>query len=189
MQYGYTSFEGGGKVKFHKMIIATALITALSTVSVFASPAVTESPKTNTTQQKNDISPKGKNEIKEHRVKDKGSEAEIDPIEKLKNKKQKVRELLDAGKITKEEADDLNAKIGAKIKEIEEFNKLTVEQKREKLTKRFKEKVDRKVKEGKLPRKKADQIIKEFNKKIEEWDGSGYPSFMRKSYLKKHKCK
>lgn len=170
------------------MVIIAALATCLSAVSVFAAPAVTEPPKTNTAQPKNNLNPKDGSKIKEHRAKDKDCEVEQDPIEKLKNKKQKVKELLDGGKITKEEADDLNAKIDAKIKEIQEFNKLTVEQKRDKLTKRFKDKMNNRVKEGKMTREKADEIIKEFNKKIEQWDGKGYPGFMHKSHPKKDKC-
>jgi vacuolar-type H+-ATPase subunit I/STV1 len=176
-------------VKFSKIVITTAIMAVLSSVSVFAAPRATETPKTDTTQQKNHCEQKRGNEINKDRAKDKGSDTQIDPIERLKKKKAKVKELLDAGKITKEEADDLNARIDAKIKEIEEFNKLTAEQKREKLKKGLKEKIDKKVKEGKLSRDKADEIIKKFNKRIDEWDGKGYPGFMHKSYIKKHKCK
>lgn len=176
-------------MKFHKIVIVTAITAVLSSVSVFATPKATETPKTDTTQQKNHCEQKRGSEINKDRAKEKGSDTQIDPIERLKKKKAKVKELYDAGKITKEEADDLNAKIDAKIKEIEEFNKLTVEQKREKLKKAFKEKIDKKVKEGKISRDKADEIIRKVNKKIDEWDGTGYPPFIHKSCIKKHRCK
>jgi len=188
-QRGYTSFKGGVKVKFRKIVIATALMAALSSVSVFAAPNSVALKESTIAQQKNQIEQKREGERSKHKSNENGSETQIDPIQKLRDKKAKVKELLDAGKITKEEADDLNAKIDARIKEIEEFNKLTVEQKREKLKKGFKEKIDKKVKEGKISKKDADEIIKRFNEKIDEWDGTGYPGFMYKSYIKKHKCK
>jgi len=176
-------------VKFRKIVIATALMAALSSVSVFAAPNSVALKESTIAQQKNQIEQKREGERSKHKSNENGSETQIDPIQKLRDKKAKVKELLDAGKITKEEADDLNAKIDARIKEIEEFNKLTVEQKREKLKKGFKEKIDKKVKEGKISKKDADEIIKRFNEKIDEWDGTGYPGFMYKSYIKKHKCK
>jgi len=40
------------------------------------------------------------------------------------------------------------------------------------------------VKEGKISRDKADEIIRKFNKKIDEWDGTGYPPFIHKSCIK-----
>jgi len=97
-------------MKFHKIVIVTAITAVLSSVSVFATPKATETPKTDTTQQKNHCEQKRGSEINKDRAKEKGSDTQIDPIERLKKKKAKVKELYDAGKITKEEADDLNAK-------------------------------------------------------------------------------
>jgi len=105
-----------------------------------------------------------------------------DPLEALKKKKEKIQSMLKEGKISKEEADAINARIDKKIKEIEEFNKLSPEQKKDKLMKGFKESVEKGVKSGKLTREKADEMIKKFNEKLQNWDGKGYPDFLIKGF-------
>jgi len=105
-----------------------------------------------------------------------------DPVKALERKKEKIQSLLKEGKISKEKADALISKIDEKIKKIEEFNKLPLEQKKEKLISKFKSYTERKVKEGKLTREKADELIKDFTERIQKWDGKGYPD------LGKYKC-
>ncbi len=105
-----------------------------------------------------------------------------DPIKMLQEKKEKVREMLKEGKITKEQADAKISKIDARIKRIEEFNKLPLSEKKVKLISNFKAAMDRKVKDGKLTQSEAEEIIKEFTGKVEKWDGKGYPGFLGKSF-------
>ncbi len=95
--------------------------------------------------------------------------------------------MLKEGKINKEKADEKITRINSKINEIQEFNKLTPEQKKDRLINNFKASIENRVKEGKLERKQADELLKKFLKKIGSWDGNGYPDFhLRHSG---HKCK
>lgn len=100
-----------------------------------------------------------------------------DPIKMLEEKKAEIQEKLKEGKITKEKADELTIKIDERIKEIKEFDKLTTEQKKEKLIKKFDEVMDKKIKEGRITKEEAEILKKEFNEKIKNWDGKGYPRF------------
>lgn len=177
-------------MKFPKIFIVAVVMTGLAATSVFAAPAVTDSPKQNSTEQKSDTLKNERSKTKRFRLKQKGFNKEHkDPLEMLQSRRQKVQELLNEGKISKEKADQINAEIDVKIKEVQEFNSLTLDQKKEKLQVRLKEKMDEKVKEGKLTREKADEFIEKFNKKIEEWDGTGYPGYMHKMHWKKGNCK
>lgn len=100
-----------------------------------------------------------------------------DPVKMLEEKKIKVQELLKEGKITKEKADEINSRLNSKIKEIQSFNKLTLEQKREKLISDCKAKVEKLIKEGKLDSTKGNEIISRYTEKINSWDGTGYPFY------------
>lgn len=108
-----------------------------------------------------------------------------DPVEMLKARKEKIRKLLEEGTITKEKADFINGKIDAAMKEIQDFNALPLDQKKEKLLTRLKESMGQKVKNGKLTQDKADEMINGFSKEIEQWDGKGYPTFFKKA-LRQH---
>lgn len=114
-------------------------------------------------------------------------EFQKDPIKALQNRKEEIQSLQKDGKITKEKADEITARIDAKIKQIEEFNKLTLEQKKAKLIKNCSTRLDRLVKEGKLEQAKADEILKQYTDKISNWDGTGYPGFHARMHH--DKCK
>lgn len=98
-----------------------------------------------------------------------------DPVKMLEQRKANVRQELSEGKITKEEADRKIARIEQKIKDIQEFNKLPLKEKKEKLINSFTARVDKKVQEGELTRDNADKMISKFKAKVEKWDGNGYP--------------
>lgn len=100
-----------------------------------------------------------------------------DPIKVLENCKTKIQAMLKDGKITEEKANSKIAKIDEEIKKIKEFNALTLDQKKEKLTNDFKTFIQKQVQDGKLTQEKADEILKKFTDKLAKWDGIGYPKF------------
>lgn len=100
---------------------------------------------------------------------------EQDPIKQLQHKKEKIQKLLDQGKLTKEEAQEKIKIIDAKIKKLEEFNKLSLKEKKKKLIKNFKTFTDDMVKKGKITQEKADELLKEYESKVKQWDGNGHP--------------
>lgn len=103
-----------------------------------------------------------------------------DPIAALEEKKSEISDLLKEGKITQQKADEMINRIDAKIAEIKAFSKLTLQQKKDKLIKDCKNRLDVLVKAGKFDRKKADEILKNYTEKIKQWDGTGYPKFFDK---------
>lgn len=117
----------------------------------------------------------------------KHEEFDKDPIKMLERRKEKIKLLLEEGKIDKKEADEITARIDLKIKEIQSFNKLSLQKKKEKLVNDCRAAVEKRVQEGKLDRSKADTIIKNYTEKINKWDGNGYPQFHSKRF--KGKCK
>lgn len=108
-----------------------------------------------------------------------------DPIKALQDEKDKIQSMLRDGKITKEKADKITSRIEAKIKEIQEFNKLTVQEKKAKLIADFKASVEKKVKEGKIDKAKADDMLNRFTEKVNKWDGNGYPMFRHRQFKSK----
>jgi len=166
-------------MKLFRILTIIAVLVCVVAASVFAAPSQV-SPD-DAQQQTGDTLRKDMKDLKGKgfRCKD-GSMMHKDPVEALKQKKEKVQSLLKEGKITKEQADAIIAKIDAKIKAIEEFNKHSPQQKKEKLLERFKASVEKKVKEGKLTREKADELIRKFSEKLKNWDGTGYPDFLRR---------
>lgn len=173
-------------MRFYKAFGAALIAACITATAAFAQPynsSLAES--VSTLQQKNDAEKKEKKDFKgEECKKGRGLKKQKDPIKALESKKEKIQKLLKEGKITKEKADAITAKIDAKIKEIQEFNKLPLKQKKEKLISNFKASIERKVKEGKLSQDKADELIKKFNEKVQKWDGSGYPRFFKKGFNK-----
>jgi len=165
-------------LKFKRITAITALTTCLATSAVFAQVNVDTTKANNTPPNK--IESKEDKELREK-----------DPIKYLERMKQKVQTLLKEGKITKEEADKINAKIDEKIKKINEFNRLPLDKKKEKLLSNLKDHLEKKVKEGKLTKSQMNKIMKDYEKKVKEWDGNGFPPAPFKGCKPKggHKCK
>jgi Spy/CpxP family protein refolding chaperone len=175
-------------MKISRLLITVALAANLLTTVALAAPTDSKSPTPNATEQKESADRKDKCTSPECHKSNK--EMHKDPIKALEKKKDKVSKLEKEGKISKEEADKKIREIDARIKGIEEFNKLPVEQKRAKLIEKFKEHMDLKVKDGKLSKEKADELISDYTKKIQEWDGNGFPHHFHKGHLKnEHKHK
>lgn len=117
----------------------------------------------------------------------KHDEFDKDPIKVLESRKAKIKSLLKEGKIDKETADEKTTRIDLKIKEIQSFNKLSLQQKKDKLINDCRTAVEKRVQEGKLDRTKADTIIKNYTEKINKWDGNGYPQLHHKHFKGKYK--
>ncbi len=98
----------------------------------------------------------------------------MDPVKLLESRKEKIQAQLKDGKITKEQADKELAAIDAQIKQINDFNALTLDQKKQKLIDDFKANIEKQVTAGKLTREKADQMIKNYTDKMSKWDGKGF---------------
>lgn len=109
---------------------------------------------------------------------------EQDPIKRLQGKKEKIKKLLDEGKITKEKAEEKLRLIDEKIKKIEEFNKLPLNEKKEKLINSFRTFTNNLVEKGVITKEKAEELLKEYESKVKQWDGSGKPPRFKKG----HKC-
>ncbi|MDP4093526.1 MAG: hypothetical protein Q8920_09210 [Bacillota bacterium] len=153
--------------------IVTAVILALSftTISVYAVPDSKSVPKSG------DNAKIEKKQFREKDFKQFSEEFAKDPIKALQGRKEKVQSMLKDGKISREKADEITARIDSKIRYINEFNKLTVPQKKDLLLKDFKTHIEKKVNEGKLDKEQANTIIKDFSDKVAKWDGNGYPNF------------
>jgi hypothetical protein len=147
-------------MKLFRILASTVAIACLTVTTTFAAPDMAKSEKSH-----------------DKDFKQKRAEFEKDPIKALKNRKAEVQSLFNDGKMTKEKADAITARIDARIKEINEFNKLSVQEKRVKLTNDFKTFIDKRVKEGRLTKEEADIKIKDFTDKVTKWDGKGYPKF------------
>ncbi len=171
-------------MKFTRTLAVAFLSTLLVSAPVAAAPEAAKQPNSNTVQQKDDIL---KMERPHCRHKGSGIYKHKDPLKRLQEKREKIQSLLKEGKITKEKADSITSRIDSKIKKIEEFNKLSPEQKKEKLMNDFKERLEKKVKDGRLTRGKADSMLKEFTEKVQKWDGNGYPGFLGKGLKNEYK--
>ncbi len=124
-----------------------------------------------------------KEEIKDKAiVQGKCADFEKDPVKALECRKAKVQSMLKSGEITKEEANEITARLDAKIAKVKEFNKLTLPQKKAKLVEDFKAAIDSKVKEGRLTKEEAAEMTKMFNEKVAEWDGNGLPKMHGKGF-------
>jgi len=172
-------------MKILRIVVITALLVNLFATLSFAAPTDSKPETGVKTEQRKDDKNTDEHIHKGKCKKGKCNEDFKDPISFLKEKKEDIQKLEKEGKISKEEAERKIKKIDSKIKEIEEFNKLPLEQKREKLIEKFKKVMAEKVKEGKISQEKADELIKEYTKKIQEWDGKGMPKFYHKGHDKK----
>lgn len=173
--------KGDDKLHFKRILAIGVVIICLFSTSAFGAVDVSKS-EDNVIVEQHQKSV-DKKHMKRHRQFRR--DFEKDPIKVLEKKKEKVRSLEKEGKITKEKADAIIGKIDKKIKEIKDFNNLTPEQKRERLTEKFEKVIERRVEEGKLTKKEADKLIRQFKKDVKEYDGKGYPEFLRKYFKTK----
>jgi polyhydroxyalkanoate synthesis regulator phasin len=159
-------------LKLKAIAVAAAIAMSLNLTVSFAEPAK---------DKPRDGDPKDRIEQKfneRDNLKQKQNESqdfERNPIKKYEQKKLKIKKLLEEGKITKEKADRILERIDGKIKEIEEFQNLPLEKKREKIIRDFKEKLDNMVSQGKMKKEEAEKMMKEIIEKINAWDGRGFP--------------
>jgi len=110
---------------------------------------------------------------------------EKDPLKRLANRKENINKKYKEGKITKEKADELTQKINKHIAKVKEFNSLSLPQKKEHLSAKFKAHIEKQIIDGKIAKGEGEKIIKDFNTKLNNWNGKEFPGFMHKSA--KHK--
>lgn len=176
-------------MKISKIFLTAAVTANLFAAAAYAAPTPSKPTNPVKTEQSNTVNEKDKDLRPDHKKCRKGKcTVEFkDQIKSLENRKETILKLEKEGKISKEEADKKIKKIDSKVKGIKEFNKLTVEQKREKVIAKFKEIMASQIKEGKISQEKADELISEYTKKIQEWDGKGVPRFYHKKHDKEDK--
>ncbi|MDE4542226.1 hypothetical protein [Thermoanaerobacterium sp. R66] len=109
----------------------------------------------------------------------------FDPIQTLENLKTKIEEKYNQGKISQDEENKILTKINTAEQKIEDFNNMTLDQKKQTLIDDFTNIVNNQVKNGKITQEKANTLIKNFTDKVNKWDGNGYPQFVTR-YLKKY---
>lgn len=117
--------------------------------------------------------------------KEKCEDCHKDPIKRLEERKQEIQKDLKEGKIPKEKADELTKKIDERIEKIKKFNSLTLPEKKEHLTKNFKLRLEQQIKDGRITKEEGENLLSDFNKQLESWDGKQPPKFIHN--LKKHK--
>lgn len=98
-----------------------------------------------------------------------------EPLERLKKRKEMITQLQKEGKITKEEADKKIAKIDERIKEVEKFNAMTIEQKKQYLKEKAKKSLNKMAEEGKIAKSDIDKMYVQIAQEIDNWDGYGCP--------------
>lgn len=168
-------------MRFSKLVSVIAAVACFTSTAAFAAPKISNPVETTATQDlnetkdkkdfENDKQPELRKECKDR------EDFSKDPVKMLEKRKEQVQSLYREGKITKEQADEIIRKLDSKINEINEFNKLPVKQKKEKLINDFKARIEKKVEEGKITKDEANKLMEEFTKKVEQWDGNGYPRF------------
>jgi hypothetical protein len=159
-------------MKRSRTIATATIIGSLITTVAFAAPSITFPAIIGSNQLKT-VS------AKSNKHSDTKQRRQTDPIKALELRKERIQQQLKEGKITKEKADEIITKIDARIEEIQEFNNMTLQQKRDSLLHRFKTSIEQKVKEGELSQDKANQLIKDHTDKVNNWDGNDYPYFLR----------
>lgn len=152
-------------MKLIKILIAGAMIASFTATAAFAAPGGAPAPSSAQQQA--------------HHEKKEFSTQE-DPVKLLESKKARIQDKLKEGKIPQEKADLITKKIDARIQKVKEFDKLSVQQKKDMLKSDFKASLDKRVKEGKVDQGKADELFKKFTDKVNQWDGKGYPRFFSK---------
>ncbi len=150
-------------MKIKEILASAALILALTGTTAFAMP---KDPPRN----ENDNAKQHNRYRQNHHA-----DACKDPIKRLEAKKEKVERLLKEGKLTKEQANDILKRIDDRIAEVKEFQKLPLEQKKEKVLNDLRTQTNQFVKDGKMTQEEADKMMKKAKEKLENWDGKGFP--------------
>ncbi len=168
-------------VRLTKPLATAVLIVSLNTTTIFSVPAISFSD-TTSHQQQSYSTEKHQQHCDEKDVLNKRLKIskQQDPIKALEALKERVEKSLKDGKISQEKADEITIKINTAIEELNKFNSLTLEEKKQQLISDFRAHIDEKVKEGKLTQDKADEIIEKHTKKVNNWDGNGYSRFVIK---------
>jgi len=110
---------------------------------------------------------------------------EKDPVEVLEGLKKKTEKRLKAGEISKEEAKRIKTRIDERIKEIKEFEKLPLAEKKKLLISSLESRLEKKLEENKLSQEKAAEILQKKLEEIEAWDGKSYPDFVKRYFFRK----
>ncbi len=115
-----------------------------------------------------------KSNIEDHsgHIKHECEKCHKDPLERLESIKGKVSQDLKDGKISQEKADELNKKIDERIAKIKQFNSLSLPEKKQQLSEKFKSRMEEAVKEGRITKDEGGKLQAEFEKQLESWDGS-----------------
>jgi septal ring factor EnvC (AmiA/AmiB activator) len=150
-------------MKSLKVIVVCAIVASLSSTVSFASPLNILS---NSDQQLINSVQYNKN-----------SKQFKNPIKVLESKKEQIQSELKSGQIAEDKANKIISKINSKIKKIQEFNSLSVQQKKERLISKFEKRINEKVHQKQISKDKADELIKKYTHKINSWNGNGYPHF------------
>ncbi|WP_434564408.1 hypothetical protein PQ690_09675 [Thermoanaerobacterium thermosaccharolyticum] len=108
-----------------------------------------------------------------------------DPIQLLENLKAKIEEKYSQGKISQNQENNIITKINSAEQKIENFNNMTLDQKKQTLIDYFTTIVNNQVKNDKITQDKANILIKNFTDNVNKWDGTGYPPVVMK-YLKRY---
>lgn len=153
-----------------QILITIAFVISIMSLSVFAAELATGLENKGAVEQNTGL-------FKDDKKPDK---CDKDPLKRLEERKENIQKEYKEGKITKEKADELTEKIDKHIAKIKEFNSLSLPQKKEHLSAKFKSHVERNVQDGKITKEEGEKIIKDFNKELDNWDGKEFPRFMGK---------
>jgi hypothetical protein len=169
-------------MKLSKIMVITALTVCFITTSALAVPETSDKNNTGNYKEFCDKMKDNKDGKCKHHKWDKAKfeEFQKDPVKALENRKKELQTLVKDGKLTQEKADAISKKIDVKIKEINEFNKLSLQEKKDKLKEGMKTRLEQKVRDGRINQDQANKRLKEINEKIDNWDGNGYPRFFHK---------
>lgn len=176
-----------------QILAAMAVIISIISFKVFAIPETDVGPNNyvenkNTEKASTEKSSNGEGNAENNKGmlhKDKCGKCGKDPLKRLEERKESIRQELEKGNITKEKADELTKKIDERITKIKEFNSLTLPEKKEHLSKKFNSHLDKNIKDGRITKEEGDILLKDFNKQLEGWDGKEPLKFMHR--YKKHK--
>lgn len=93
------------------------------------------------------------------------------PLKRLEERKAMLEKEYKDGKITKDQYDEKIAKINKHIEEIKEFESLSLPEKKAKISEKVKSRIEQQIKDGVITKEEGDNLLREFNKKLESWDG------------------
>jgi polyhydroxyalkanoate synthesis regulator phasin len=159
------------RLKFLQLLTVTGISLGLFFTPLSLAARETTNVSLELQQRKEDVYGK-----KEHKEK-KFEFRQGNPISSLEKKKEEIQSLVKEGKLTKEKAAEITSRIDARIKSFKEFDKLSLTEKKKKLKENFSSHLEKGVKDGRITKEKMNEVLDEFNKKIDNWDGKGYPKF------------